>query len=119
VSDKYLKLSEIAAELRISHEKARQMVSDGAIKGLQVGGPGSVWRIEAKSYRDFLAKSAERGQAIPLLPTPTARDCKGSTNAARRGKSPLLPDVVMALFGNGPEDNNNDDETVTKVVVSH
>ena len=44
MADKYLLLREIAAELRISRETARQAVLDGSIPAKQVRGPGSTWR---------------------------------------------------------------------------
>ncbi len=57
MTDKYVTLNEISAELRISPETARRAVLDGRIRGIQVNGPHSVWRIEKRDYRAFLAKS--------------------------------------------------------------
>ena len=61
MTNKYLALREIAAELRISRELARQAVPDGHIKAKQVRGPGSTWRVEAKDFRAY--KSHRNGDA--------------------------------------------------------
>ena len=53
MTDRYLSLREVAMELRVSHETARTAVLDGHIKAVQVRGPGSTWRVEAKDFRVF------------------------------------------------------------------
>ena len=56
MADKYLTLTEIAAELRISPETARRAALSGVFKAVQVGGLGSAWRVEAKSFREFKSR---------------------------------------------------------------
>lgn len=63
VADRYMTLAEIAANLRISQETARRVVIDGKLEGFQVRGPGSMWRIETRSFREYLSKSRKDGDA--------------------------------------------------------
>ena len=61
MTHKYLALREIAAELRISREAARQAVLDGHIEAKQVRDPWPTWRVEAKDFRAY--KSHRNGDA--------------------------------------------------------
>lgn len=66
MADRWKTLSEIAAELRISHETARRAILDGLISAKQVRGPGSAWRVDSKSYREYLGKSAKTRDAADV-----------------------------------------------------
>lgn len=58
----YVTIADIAAELRVSYDKARRLVI-GEIGGLQLGGPHTAWRVDRRDYRDYLSKSRKGGDA--------------------------------------------------------
>lgn len=59
--NKYMTLAEVATELRISYHSARRAVLDGRLEAIQLGGPKFPWRVDRRSYRDFLTKSRKDG----------------------------------------------------------
>ncbi len=59
----YVTLDEIAAELRISPDTARRAVISGRIKAIQVNGPGSMWRIDRRDFREYLTKARKSADA--------------------------------------------------------
>jgi excisionase family DNA binding protein len=63
VADRFITLDEAAAMLRVSPNTIRRSVMQGHIKGMQVNGPGSVWRIDSHDFRDFISKSHKNADA--------------------------------------------------------
>ena len=62
-TDEYLTLQEIASRLRISQETARRAVLDGRMEGMQVRGPNSTWRVDRRSFREYLDKAHKGADA--------------------------------------------------------